>query len=85
MVSALRCFLFGFACCLGLGGCLSTPNWNQPGTVRTQQYRAMLHDPYADNDIGPEVVGGRPRDYDKPLPAPVRHQPRRFGWFLGGW
>ncbi len=48
-----------------------------PGTMRQQQLRAAVHDPYTEPDIGPEVVGGRPRDYQKPLPEPVRS---RFLW-----
>jgi hypothetical protein len=47
-------------------------NWFQPGTVQQQRYRATLHDPYSDRDLGPEVVGGRPRDFARPLPEPVR-------------
>jgi len=37
-----------------------------------QQREASVFDPYADNDLGPEVVGGRPRDYQKQAPEPVR-------------
>ena len=41
--------------------------FGSPGTVRQQQLQATFHDPYADNDLGPEIVGGRPRDFAKPL------------------
>lgn len=27
----------------------------------------MVHDPYTLNDLGPEVVGGRPREYQQPV------------------
>ena len=37
-----------------------------------QQKKAERFDPYADNDIGPEVVGARPRDYQKPIPETSR-------------
>ena len=55
---------------------MAPPDWSSPGTIRTQQLRAMRHDPYAENDIAPPVVGGRPRDYLVPTPRPVRDQPR---------
>jgi hypothetical protein len=59
-------------------GCRNTPALlGPPGTMRQQQLNATLHDPYAGTDIGPEVVGGRPREYQKPLAEPVRS---RFVW-----
>ena len=63
-------------CLLGTTGCYSTggPNWLHPGDTEYQQQQAVVHDPYPDNDQGPEVVGVRPRDYDKPLAEPVRNQ-----------
>jgi hypothetical protein len=54
-----------------------TTMFGPPGTMRQQQLNATLHDPYAEPDIGPEVVGGRPREYQKPLAEPVRS---RFVW-----
>ena len=50
------------------------------GTVQQQRYNASVHDPYTDNDLGPEVVGGRPRDFQKPFAEPVRNQ-----WFQNSW
>ena len=38
-----------------------------PGSVAKQRNNAVVYDPYTDNEIGPEVVGGRPKDYQKPL------------------
>lgn len=52
-----------------------------PGSIQHQQYNATLHDPYADNDAGPEVVGARPREYQKPLPEPVRSPLLRDMWW----
>ena len=46
--------------------------WQPQGTVQQQRLRATLHDPYPDQDLGPEVMGGRPRDYSRQLPEPVR-------------
>ena len=57
------------------------PRWGFPGTVGRQQHRAVAHDPYPDNQAGPEVVGGRPREYIEQLPEPVRSQPQTPGWW----
>jgi hypothetical protein len=52
-----------------------------PGTVEAQRSEAALHDPYPDPDAGPPVVGGRPREFQKPQAEPAR--PR---WLPGtGW
>ncbi len=51
-----------------------------PGTVQSQRYEAALHDPYPDGDLGPEVIGGRPRDFQKPLAEPVRSR-----WLTDSW
>lgn len=59
----------GLACLLMalVGGCtVSRPNWLNPGPIFYQQQRSVLFDPYGDNDLGPEVVGGRPRDFQHP-------------------
>jgi hypothetical protein len=48
------------------------PAWNNPGTVPQQQQAATMHDPYGDTAAGPEIVGGRPREFQKPLAEPVR-------------
>lgn len=53
----------------GLAGCRSDGTWlfAPPGSVAKQRTNAIVHDPFADNEIGPEVVGGRPKDYQSPL------------------
>jgi hypothetical protein len=38
-----------------------------PGPAAYQRAQAIRHDPYVLNDVGPEVVGGRPRDYLIPV------------------
>ncbi len=56
-------------------GCASRPGWGFPagqGTVARQKARAVVHDPYPLNDIAPEVIGGRPRDFMQPQAEPVR-------------
>jgi len=54
------------------GGCVTGPRWLEPGPACYQQQKAVRFDPYADNDVGPALVGARPRDYDKPLAEPAR-------------
>ena len=52
----------------GLFGCRSDGRLFPPaGSVQKQRFNATVFDPYADNETGPEVVGGRPKDYQKPL------------------
>ncbi|MCH2126610.1 MAG: membrane or secreted protein [Pirellulaceae bacterium] len=55
-------------------------NWFPAGTISQQQQAATLHDPYPNNDIGPEMVGLRPREFAKPLAEPVRNS--QFGNYL---
>lgn len=45
-----------------------------PGTIQSQRLDAVIHDPYTDNDLGPEVVGGRPREFQVPLEDADRSQ-----------
>lgn len=44
----------------------TSSTFSNPGTMAQQQQRATVFDPFADNNAGPEIVGGRPRDYQKP-------------------
>jgi hypothetical protein len=63
-------------------GCRSVSDlFGPPGTMRQQQLGATMHDPYTDNDAGPAVVGGRPRDFQKPLAEPVRSRILRDSTF----
>lgn len=50
------------------------PNIMHPGDLQSQRFNAIAHDPYTDQDAGPEVVGGRPREFQKPLAEPVRNR-----------
>jgi hypothetical protein len=38
-----------------------------PGPAAYQRAEAIQHDPYPLDDVGPEIVGGRPREYQIPL------------------
>ena len=53
---------------LGCGPQVRRPNLLHPGNLASQQFDAIYHDPYPLNDIGPEVVGGRPLGYEAPVP-----------------
>jgi hypothetical protein len=63
--------------CLGTLGCrgYSNPFQRPPGTLQQQRLGATVHDPYTDQEAGPEVVGGRPRDFQKAQAEPVRSRP----------
>ena len=68
-------------CAVAATGCVSgRPNLAHPGNLNTQRFNAIMHDPYADPDLGPEVVGGRPRDFQKNLAEPVRNR-----WLMDSW
>jgi hypothetical protein len=43
------------------------PTFASPGPAALQRAEAVQHDPYPLNDIGPEIVGGRPLAYQQPL------------------
>ena len=65
--------------CAGSRG-LEWPHFRNPGTIDQQRNNASLHDPYPDPDAGPAIVGGRPREFQKPLAEPVRSR-----WLTDSW
>jgi hypothetical protein len=58
------------------GGCLAPPNVVHPGSVDYQQQRARIFEPYPENEPGPPIAGGRPREYQNPVAEPDRVMPR---------
>ncbi len=87
--SFLPRFFLSCALAVVVAGCAGRPRgWGlsgQQGTIDRQKSRAVVHDPYPLNDIGPEVVGGRPREYFTPQTEPVRQHavdqfPQSFGF-----
>ena len=48
------------------------PQLYSPGNAATQRFDAVYHDPYPLEDVGPEVVGGRPREYQRAVPEVTR-------------
>ena len=60
---------------LAFGGCNLRPHFREaPGTINYQRSRAVLHDPFPDNSIGPPVTSGRPFGFEQPLAEPVKVQ-----------
>lgn len=60
---------------VGLAGCnrmRGVPQYAGPGPASYQQAQAQQYDVYPDPDIGPEVVGARPREYAEPRAEPTR-------------
>lgn len=51
-------------------------NLAPPGTIWQQRNRAVQFDPYPLDHMGPPIVGGRPREYSKPLPEAFDNQLR---------
>ena len=49
-----------------LSGCHVNRQFGSPGDMNTQRTRALLHDPFPVNDVGPEITGVRPRGFDLP-------------------
>ncbi|WP_237607279.1 membrane or secreted protein [Roseimaritima sediminicola] len=77
----------GFACVSAVSlGCRGRSLLPPPGPIDYQQGRAVLHDPFPQNDIGVEEKAARPPSYQKPLAEPVRDRLYRDGspwWFFG--
>jgi hypothetical protein len=69
---------------MSLGGCQSSRYAERFGfgTMDKQKARAADFDPYPLNDIGPEVLGARPRGFFDPIPEPKRAelQAQRNPW-----
>ncbi len=42
------------------------PTLLHPGPANFQRNNATQFDPFPQNDMGPEIVGGRPREFQKP-------------------
>lgn len=57
-----------------LAGCRGTlmPQLANPGSAGYQRYNALQYDPYPLDDVAPPVAGGRPKEYDRPIPEVKR-------------
>jgi hypothetical protein len=47
-------------------GCHVNRELGPPGDMNTQRSRALLHDPFPSNELGPAIHGSRPRGFDQP-------------------
>ena len=70
---------------LASAGCtnVAKPSLVYPGTANYQRLRADRFDPYPENDLGPEIVGSRPRDFEKPKDEVRRARWNPLGWMQG--
>jgi hypothetical protein len=73
----------------GCGGNVAVPDLFHPGPAGYQRARAIQHDPYPLDDVAEPVVGGRPREYERPVPEPERavqfvQRPRPVGTVAPG-
>ena len=59
-------FTFLAALLILTSGCYLRPNFGPPGTIGMQRSRAVLHDPFPSNELGPPILGGRPLGFDLP-------------------
>jgi hypothetical protein len=62
-------FLSVIPACAALSACSPTirkPQLLHPGPAPYQRANAEVYDPYPIPDLGPDIVGGRPRDFQKP-------------------
>ena len=53
--------------CLVTTGCHLRPNLGPPGSLNDQRTRAVVHDPFPSNELGPPIMGGRPVGFEQPL------------------
>lgn len=53
------------AACVVATGCNHRPNFGPQGTIGMQRNRAVVHDPYPSNDLGPPIIGARPLGYER--------------------
>jgi hypothetical protein len=90
-VVLLLCVSFvATAGCQGFGGLFGPPEYRRQVAEQERQF-SQEYDPYPYPDTAPEVIGGRPRDFQKPYPQPRRDQPDRWersafnprNWFGG--
>jgi hypothetical protein len=78
MTLAIPRFRIASAACaaLALTGCptVRMPELYHPGSAGTQRYNALQWDPYPLDDVAPPVAGGRPPEYERPIPEVTRGQ-----------
>lgn len=64
--------ILAMLCCMVVGCVLPQRQFQGPQTIQQQQLSATSFDPYADVDAAPEIVGARPREFQRPAAEPER-------------
>ena len=77
----IRLLLLAAVCLPACGCALGRGPLIGPGTRQAQQLQAVAHDPYPDPHIAPEIVGGRPLDYQVGVPETNRARLLREAWW----
>lgn len=72
MLRSQLIFCLTLLAAVGCGPSVRMPNLFDPGNAATQQYNAILHDPYPMTEVAPEIVGGRPLSYARQVPEVER-------------
>lgn len=62
----LRHTIFIVLSCIVFSGCNMGPHFGPQGSIGMQRNRAVLHDPFPSNDLGPTIEGGRPLGFEQP-------------------
>ena len=59
---------------VSLSGCrgIYVPSLQGPGSADYQRAWAQRYDPYPENQVGPEILGGRPREFEESRSEPQR-------------
>jgi len=64
--------LYGLFVLCGCSLAVRKPQLLHPGPAGFQRHNATQFDPFPQNDVAPEIVGGRPRDFQKPPDEVIR-------------
>ena len=67
---------------MALLGCpsVATPRVVETRPSEVQRADAQRFDPFPEDDTGPEIEGGRPREYETPIAEPSRARWNPFTW-----
>ena len=80
-MARMACWLLAVALVLGSVGCgMERPRLAGPGPADYQRTVAEQFDPYPETEPGPEIVGARPREFQKATPETPRAQWCPWPW-----
>lgn len=75
----VRRFALAGVLTIGTWGCNAPPMLGPPGTIGMQRSRAVLNDPYPNNELGPPIMGGRPPGFEQPTNNASSLQQNAYG------